>query len=173
MPTADSGNAEAILERMRYMLKQRGAEGIKGLARNFKICDTDGSEMLNVDELTKCCNMCKLGLSRPEVQELHAYFDTTGDGLVSFDEFVRAVRGALSEDRRKLVVKCFQELDKAGDGNGELSVADIQPFFNVENDPRFLSGESKRHSHAASLPRAPSGARTSAPARSSSREQVR
>lgn len=132
---------ESILARMRAMLKERGAEGIKGLTRNFKICDTDGSMQLNRAEFTKCCNLCKLELSPAEVSAVHDYFDVSGDGLVSFDEFVKAIRGRMSEARKKLVIKCFQELDNAGDGNGSLTVADIRPYFNVDHDARFLSGE--------------------------------
>eukprot|EP00322_Chrysochromulina_rotalis_P019186 CAMPEP_0115840642 /NCGR_PEP_ID=MMETSP0287-20121206/6877_1 /TAXON_ID=412157 /ORGANISM="Chrysochromulina rotalis, Strain UIO044" /LENGTH=402 /DNA_ID=CAMNT_0003294261 /DNA_START=20 /DNA_END=1228 /DNA_ORIENTATION=- len=141
MPSLHEAGIDIILERMRRTLKQRGAEGIKGLARNFRICDTGGSEMLNVEELGKCCNLCRLGLKPDEVNVLHSHVDVTGDGFVTFNEFVRAVRGRLSDQRRKLVVKCFEQLDRAGDGNGELSVADIRPFFSIENDPRFLTGE--------------------------------
>ena len=34
---------ESVLDKMRYMLKKRGADGVQGLARNFRICDTNGS----------------------------------------------------------------------------------------------------------------------------------
>ena len=55
------------MEVLREKLKKRGAQGIRGLARNFKICDRDGSRSLDVQELAKCCSMCKLGLSLEEV----------------------------------------------------------------------------------------------------------
>ena len=138
-------DVEDILVRMRQMLKKRGAVGIRGLTRNFQICDTDKSEKLNLVELTKCVNLCKLDLSQEEVRALHRHFDSSGDGLVSFDEFVKTVRGRMSEPRKKLVIKCFEALDQAGDGNGELSVADLKPYFNVEHDPRFLTGEKTAH----------------------------
>ena len=41
------------MEKMRYMLKKRGADGIQGLARNFRICDTNGSGQLDEEELAK------------------------------------------------------------------------------------------------------------------------
>lgn len=142
MPRVDATYAESVVEQMRVRLKKRGAVGFKGLWKNFKICDSDGSEMLKLSEFSFCLNnLCKLGLSPPELKTLFDYFDTSGDGLISLDEFVKAVRGRMSADRRKLVVKCFEELDKAGDGSGDLSVGDIQPYFCIANDPRFLSGE--------------------------------
>lgn len=44
---------EQSLEKMRHMLKKRGADGIQGLARNFRICDTNGSGQLDEEELAK------------------------------------------------------------------------------------------------------------------------
>ena len=46
---------EQTLEKMRFMLKKRGADGIQGLARNFRICDTNGSGQLDEEELAKVC----------------------------------------------------------------------------------------------------------------------
>jgi len=133
--------AEAIVEKMRTMLKKRGAEGIRGLARNFKICDTDGSGKLVLEELAKCIRLCKLSLSADEVANLFAYFDAGGDGCVSFDEFIRTVRGKMSPQRRKLVIKCFNVLDAAGDSSGTLTVDDIRPAFNASEHPDVKDGK--------------------------------
>jgi Ca2+-binding EF-hand superfamily protein len=75
----DEEYAHSIIAKMRLMLKKRGAEGITGLARNFRICDTDHSGKLNVQELSKCCSLCKLGLQDDEIRALHALFDTSGE----------------------------------------------------------------------------------------------
>ena len=48
-----AGLVEQTLEKMRHMLKKRGADGIQGLARNFRICDTNGSGQLDEEELAK------------------------------------------------------------------------------------------------------------------------
>jgi Ca2+-binding EF-hand superfamily protein len=69
-------SAEHIIERMRAQLKKRGAEGLRGLARNFKICDTNGSGQLDFEELAKCCKLCKLNLQPYEVEELLNFFDS-------------------------------------------------------------------------------------------------
>lgn len=128
--TMDDAHAEGLIEQMKEKLKKRGAEGIRGLARNFRICDRDGSNKLDVPELGKCCSMCKLGLSTDDVRALHGYFDSDGDGLVSFDEFIKAIRGKLPPVRRKLVLKVFNALDAAGDSNGFLTIDDIAPAYN-------------------------------------------
>ena len=141
MGVVDGAYAESVVERMREMLKKRGAEGLRGLARNFKICDTDGSGCLSLSEFSKCCSLCKLGLSQSELATLHDYFDADDEGLISFDEFIRAVRGRMSAVRKNLVIKCFNALDSAGDGNGLLSIEDIAPLFNTEEHPDVKEGK--------------------------------
>ena len=71
----DEAYAESVVEHMRAMLKKRGAEGIRGLARNFKICDTNGSGKLDYEELSKCFRLCKLNLSSDQTETVLAYFD--------------------------------------------------------------------------------------------------
>ena len=134
-------DVESALERMRAMLKKRGAEGLHGLSRNFRICDSSRDGMLNLAEFETCCRLCKLGLSDREVATMHAHFDATGDGSISLDEYLRALRGRMSAPRRNLVVKCFNALDGRGDGNGTLSVEDIAPLFNTSEHPAVLAGE--------------------------------
>ena len=85
--------------------------------------------------------MCKLGLSPEEGEKLHAFFDQDGDGLVSFDEFLRGIRGRLSPVRRKLVTKVFNALDSAGDQNGYLTIDDIAPAYNCANHPDVKAGK--------------------------------
>ena len=131
---------EAVMESLRKKLKKRGAQGIRGLARNFKICDRDGSRSLDVQELAKCCSMCKLGLSLEEVRTLHGFFDRGGDGYISFDEFLKAIRGSLSPTRRKLVTKVFNALDASGDQNGYLTIEDLQHAYSADEHPDVKGG---------------------------------
>ena len=128
------------MEALREKLKKRGAQGIRGLARNFKICDRDGSRSLDVQELAKCCSMCKLGLSLEQVRTLHGFFDRGGDGYISFDEFLKAIRGSLSPTRRKLVTKVFNALDAAGDQNGYLTIEDLQHAYSAVEHPDVKGG---------------------------------
>ena len=133
-------DVEDVLDRLRTQLKKRGAEGLLGLARSFKICDTNGSGQLDAEELGKCFRLCKIGMSNQEVDELHTYFDRGRNGTVSFDEFVKTIRGKMNEPRLKLVTKAFRALDAAGDGNGVLTFEDIAPAFNAAEHPDVKDG---------------------------------
>ena len=83
-------DVESILERLRANLKRRGAEGIQGLARNFRICDTNGSGQLDDEELAKCFRLYKIPLSPAEFDAVMRFFDRSGD-----------VRAALARDRTR------------------------------------------------------------------------
>ena len=86
---------ESVLGKMRTMLKRRGADGVQGLARNFRICDTNGSGQLDEEELAKCFRLCKVQLHPDEAQAIFRAFDTSGNGTLSFEEFLRAIRGRM------------------------------------------------------------------------------
>ena len=132
---------ESVLGKMRTMLKRRGADGVQGLARNFRICDTNGSGQLDEEELAKCFRLCKVQLHPDEAQAIFRAFDTSGNGTLSFEEFLRAIRGRMSPPRKILVTKVFQALDAAGDGNGTLTVDDIAPYFNTADHPAVKAGD--------------------------------
>lgn len=118
---------EEILKEMQAALKKRtrdvdGTAGIRGLGRNFRICDGNGNGTLDLDEFAKCVRLCQLGLNGEQVAKLHAHFDRDGSGAIDYEEFLRAVRGPLSASRRKVVLQVFHALDGLGDGNGVLTV---------------------------------------------------
>jgi len=71
---------------------------------------------------------------------LFNYFDRDHNGKVSFDEFLRTFRGRMSPIRRKLVIRIFDLLDRAGDGNGTLSVEDIRNSYSAKDNPEVRAG---------------------------------
>ena len=83
---------QSILADMRAALRQRGAVGISGLARNFKIVDTDRSGMLSCDELAKCLRLCKIELAQSDLEHLFAHAGEDGRGQIDYDEFLTGQR---------------------------------------------------------------------------------
>merc|ERR1719337_585232 len=100
MADSVSPEVEAVLEKMRNSLKRRGAEGIRGLGRHFKICDSDKSGQLDAEEFEKCCRLNNLGLNDKDMKIIFVHFDRDRSGGISYDEFLRAVRGRLSPVRK-------------------------------------------------------------------------
>jgi hypothetical protein len=89
--SASSGQASA-LERLQAQLKARGARGIIGLSRKFRILDDDNSKSLSMSEFKKGIRECGLSLSELELHELFTTFDQDRSGSIDYDEFLRGVR---------------------------------------------------------------------------------
>ena len=104
----------------------------------FKAMDRDGNGSLNPVEFKYSMRDYGLTLSEIEVTQIVKYFDTNKDGKISFDEFLRAIRGDLNPRRNSLVEMAFKILDK--DGSGEVTLKDISEAYDVSSHPDFISG---------------------------------
>jgi len=130
---------ENTLEKLNAHLKSRGATGIKGLGRAFRIVDKDHSKELNREEFKEAMRIWKMDINEAETSILVAHFDEDGDGQISYDEFLMGVRGKLSERRLNLVKKAFVVLDV--DGSGVITVEDIAASYDASQHPEVMAGK--------------------------------
>jgi Ca2+-binding EF-hand superfamily protein len=125
--------------KFRAKLIQRGARGFIGLQRQFKIMDDDNSKTLDKAEFKKAVKDFRVGVTDEDIGTIWAAFDINGDGTISYDEFVRGVRGPMNKFRQALCKKAFTILDR--DGSGEVDVSDIKGVYNASKHPDVLSGK--------------------------------
>ena len=59
-------------------------------------------------------------LSPSEFERIFKYFDRNNDGKVDYDEFLRGIRGDLSDRRKRMIQLAYKKLDKTGDGKVDL-----------------------------------------------------
>lgn len=59
----DRARVQLLLDDLREQLAQRGAKGIIGLQRKFRIMDDNGDHALNVDEFRKAMKECQIKCS--------------------------------------------------------------------------------------------------------------
>ncbi|GMH72416.1 hypothetical protein TrLO_g1680 [Triparma laevis f. longispina] len=136
---AGTGNVTHIIERLKKQLASRGARGIIGLGRKFKIMDDSGNGALSPEEFKKAMAECALDLSESEVMSLFKYFDKDGSGDIGFEEFLGGVRGAMNPRRMTFVHQAFDIID--ADGNGFVEPSDIVEAYNAKKHPDVQSGK--------------------------------
>ena len=81
-----------LLDKLRIKLASRGANGLLGMARMFRIMDDDDSKTLDMNEFKKAMRDLALMLTELEVKQLFQLFDCDGGGTISYDEFMAVLR---------------------------------------------------------------------------------
>ena len=134
-----SSGPEDLVERLRTKLASRGARGIIGLGKQFRIMDDNNSRSLDIYEFTKAVKDYMLGFSDSEIKTLFNYFDVDRGGSVDYDEFIRILRGPMNPARKKLVAQAYAKLDK--DGSGYIDINDIKGVYSAKTHPDVLNGK--------------------------------
>lgn len=127
------------VEKLRNQCLARGANGIKGLSRTFRIFDDDGNRQLDMSEFKKGLHDYGAEVDKNEVLEMFEAFDKDGSGSIDFDEFLKALRPPISKNRTNLIRKAFNKLDKTNDG--QVTIEDLQGVYNANYHKKFKSGE--------------------------------
>ena len=134
-----SQSGEQLAEALKDKLATRGSKGIIGLARQFKIMDDDNSKSLNKAEFNKAMSDFGLGFTSAQHGIMFAYFDVDGGGTISYDEFLRSIRGPMNMARKKITAQAFKKLDK--DGNGWIDINDVRGVYNAKKHPDVIQGK--------------------------------
>lgn len=128
----------AVIERTRDKIMERGGNhGLRGIRRSFKIMDDSGDKKVSFNEF-------KYGLKDYGLRELTdidfemiwKFFDRDESGFVSFDEFLRGLRGQMSQRRVNLIGEAYDKLDRTGDGR--VTVEDLSGVYDTSMHPDVL-----------------------------------
>mmetsp|Transcript_47795 Transcript_47795/g.89051 ORF Transcript_47795/g.89051 Transcript_47795/m.89051 type:complete len:326 (+) Transcript_47795:62-1039(+) len=130
---------KTLMDKLRAELFRRGATGMAGLARKFRIIDDSGDGNLDEVEFAKCMKEQKLGLEPEEVKTIFKFFDEDASGTITYDEFLFGVRGEMNTRREQMVLLAFDVMDK--DSSGLLDLDDITEAYNTDGNPDVLSGK--------------------------------
>ena len=134
----DKENFEAIKERILTLCRERSGNGLRGLKIMFRAIDRDRNKSVDPTEFKYAMRDYGIPITDDEVSAVVKYFDTNKDGKISFDEFLRAVRGDLNERRLEMVHMAYNVLDKSGDGL--VTIEDIMQAYDASYHPDFQSG---------------------------------
>ncbi|OHT14604.1 EF hand family protein [Tritrichomonas foetus] len=140
----------SLMERIRARIVERGAIGVKGIGRLFRIADDNADNSIDLhNELPKLMNDIGVILNKTELTELERLLDKNGDGTISYDEFLYQMAPPLSEERIKWINKAFDKLDV--DGSGLVNIADIQAVHNPKTSELVRMGKTTANQIFANL----------------------
>lgn len=131
-------NFSEIKQKVIDCAQQRSANGLRGLRIMFRAMDRNRNGSLDPVEFKYAMRDYGVDLSEIEITQIVKNFDTNKDGKLSFDEFIRAMRGDLSARRLDMVHQAYRVLDK--DGSGLVTIKDIEMAYDVSFHPDFQSG---------------------------------
>jgi Ca2+-binding EF-hand superfamily protein len=131
-------NFEEIKAKVVNMCRTRSSNGLRGLRILFRAMDRNRNNSLEPMEFKYAMRDFGVDLSEVEISQILKYFDTNKDGKLSFDEFLRAIRGELNERRAQMVMMAYNVLDK--DGSGQVTIRDIELAYDTSFHPDFQSG---------------------------------
>jgi Ca2+-binding EF-hand superfamily protein len=134
MPTAEEVN-----EKFMKVVFSRSGGGILGLARNFRIIDSDHSGQLTLAEFKNAMTKFRVGLNAQEIEILFNHYDRDHSGTLAFDEFLKGLRAKLSDQRRALAEQAFIAMDS--NGSGEIDFEDLKDKYDVSHHPKVRSGD--------------------------------
>jgi len=135
---ANQKQNELTIKRFKDKIMKRGAKGLIGLKRQFKIMDSDGSGALDFAEFKKALDDYKVGCTEEDISALFGIFDRNRDGTIIFEEFLAAIVGELNQLRQSLVMQAFKKLD--GNGNDILEIDEVKSKFEPSRHPDVKSG---------------------------------
>jgi len=134
-------NTDEIIEIIRDNIKSKGIRCLIALENNFRSLDEDNSQTIDFSSFKKTSIDFKFDLSEESLQNLFFFFDKEEKGRIDYDEFIRIIRGQMSNSRRELIEKIFESLGP--DKEGIVNMDKLSEYFNPEAHPDVLKGLKK------------------------------
>ena len=132
-------NEDAVQLVKNKIIERGGMNSVRTATKIFRSLDQSGNMVLSKEDLIQGLTMIGIGgLSIDQIDDVVRALDTTGNGTVSIDEFVRQLRGPVSERRVALIQQAWVTLDQAG--NNAVSMTSMINAYNVASRPEVVQG---------------------------------
>jgi Ca2+-binding EF-hand superfamily protein len=139
-PKREYIDLNSLMARIRTRIVERGAVGIKGLGRLFRIADDNNDRAIDLaNELPKLMGDIGVILNKTELNELIRLLDRNGDGTIDYEEFLYQMAPPLTEERIRWINKAFDKLDV--DGSGQVSIQDLEAVHNPKTSELVRMGK--------------------------------
>jgi len=137
--------ATTAIGKVREILTKRagGVSSLKSLGVQFMLLDSDKTGNLSRSELELGLDKFMRGfgvhLSKAEIDELFKLFDVDNSGSITYDEFLKGIRGTMGSVRVELVKLAWAQLDTRG--RGVVTLEDIARVYDVSGNPLVKAGK--------------------------------
>jgi len=137
--------ATTAIGKVREILTKRagGVSSLKSLGLQFTLLDGDKTGALDRPELELGLDKFTRGfgvhLSKAEVDELFKLFDTDNSNSITYDEFLRGIRGPMGPERIEMVKLAWAQLDTKG--RGVVTLEDMARIYDVSGNPLVKAGK--------------------------------
>ena len=119
---------EEYILRIRKKLSTKGLPNLINMETTFRVMDENNEQEIDFNQFCQISQEYDFGLNEQELKELFMDFDRDGVGKINYDDFLRVMRGELSENRKNLVRNLFQTLDK--EQKGVISLDELFSLYN-------------------------------------------
>jgi len=120
MEQLEAFSIDDLINEVKAKILDRSSGGIKGISRIFKAMDDNGNRQLDIEDFRWGFIDYGFNLTQEEAQHLLQHFDRDGNGTVSYDEFLLALKGEMNDARKVWVRAAYDKLDVTKDGRVTL-----------------------------------------------------
>jgi calcyphosin len=127
-----------LIAAIKDRLKEVGMFGIRGVSHLFKRIDKNGNKQIDVNEFYWGLKEFGVNLTEEEAMGVLRIFDKDKSGTISFEEFLRSLKGDLNNFRVGIIRKAYEKLDVNKDGSVRLD--DIARIYDVSRHIDVVQG---------------------------------
>ena len=135
----DVYSVDDLLQLIRNEIFKKGIRCLISFENNFRALDDDNSQTVDFNSFCNSAEDFHFNLNFEDLKKLFQYFDKNETGRIDYDEFIRAIRGQMSENRKQLIENVFNTFNL--NKNGYIHLNNLSRLFNAMGHPDVINGK--------------------------------